>query len=122
VTTAGNLVLQVLPDGRLVVYSADKGEKLHEINTGLRFGMGPPVTYMVDGKQYVTLTGGRGLVVAPPAAAGAGTATGTGAAAPPATGPQGGAPDAGRGGAASAEPVPIVPPKILTFALDGGAK
>ena len=105
-----------------MVYSADKGEKLHEINTGLRFGMGPPVTYMVDGKQYVTLTGGRGLVVAPPAAAGAGTATGTGAAAPPATGPQGGAPDAGRGGAASAEPVPIVPPKILTFALDGGAK
>ena len=36
--------------------------------------MGPPITYMVDGKQYVTLTGGRGVVVAPPAAAGAGAA------------------------------------------------
>src|SRR6185436_622874 len=79
VTTAGNLVLQVLPDGRLVIYSADKGEKLHEINTGLRVGMGPPVTYTVDGKQYVTLIGGRGVVVAPPGAAGAGAA-GTGAA------------------------------------------
>jgi quinohemoprotein ethanol dehydrogenase len=119
VTTAGNLVLQVLPDGRLVVYSADKGEKLHEINTGLRIGMGPPVTYMVDGKQYVALIGGRGVVVPPPGAAGAGTA-----AAAPATaaGAQAGAPATGPGGAAAAEPPPIVPPKILTFALDGGAK
>ena len=33
-TTAGNLVLQVLPDGRLIVYSADKGDKLHEIQHG----------------------------------------------------------------------------------------
>jgi hypothetical protein len=122
VTTAGNLVLQVLPDGRLVVYSADKGEKLHEVNTGLRIGMGPPITYMVDGKQYVTLTGGRGLVVPPPAAAGAGTAAGVGAAAPPATGTQGGTAEAGRGAGPATEPPPIVPPKILTFALDGAAK
>jgi quinohemoprotein ethanol dehydrogenase len=120
VTTAGNLVLQVLPDGRLVVYSADKGEKLHEINTGLRIGMGPPITYMVDGKQYVTLTGGRGVVVPPPGATGAGTAAGAGAATPPATGAQGGAPATGP--AAAAEPPPIVPPKMLTFALDGSAK
>jgi quinohemoprotein ethanol dehydrogenase len=107
VTTASNLLLQVVPDGRLIVYSADKGEKLHEINTGLRVGMGPPITYMVDGKQYVTILGGRGVVVPPPVAAGA---------APTA------APDAGRGGGPSAEPPPTTPPKILTFALDGGAK
>src|SRR5258706_4537805 len=69
-TTATNLLLQVLPDGRLIVYRADTGEKLHEINTGLRLGMGPPTTYMVDGKQYVTLIGGRGVVVPPPAPAG----------------------------------------------------
>jgi quinohemoprotein ethanol dehydrogenase len=120
VTTAGNLVLQVLPDGRLVVYSADKGEKLHEINTGLRIGMGPPITYTVDGKQYVTLIGGRGVVVPPPGAAGAGTAAG--AAPATAAGVQAGAPATGPGGAAATEPPPIVPPKILTFALDGGAK
>ncbi|PYI87415.1 MAG: hypothetical protein DME26_06215, partial [Verrucomicrobia bacterium] len=30
VTTAGNLVLQVINDGRLIAYSADKGEKLLE--------------------------------------------------------------------------------------------
>lgn len=41
VTTAGNLVFQVVNDGRLLAYSADKGEKLAEIQTGLRGGMGP---------------------------------------------------------------------------------
>jgi quinohemoprotein ethanol dehydrogenase len=107
VTTAGNLVLQVLPDGRLVAYSADKGEKLHEINTGLRFGMGPPITYMLDGKQYVAVTGGRGVVVPPP--------TPPGAAAPAAT--VAGA--AGRGGA-PIDTGPPQPPRLLVFALDAG--
>jgi outer membrane protein assembly factor BamB len=60
VTTAGNLVFQVIPDGRLVAYRADTGEKLMEIKTGLRGGMGPPVTWELDGKQYVTLMGGTG--------------------------------------------------------------
>lgn len=59
VTTAGNLVFQVINDGRLLAYSADKGEKLFELQTG-RTGMGPPVTYEVDGKQYVALLGGIG--------------------------------------------------------------
>ncbi|MBV9771410.1 MAG: PQQ-dependent dehydrogenase, methanol/ethanol family, partial [Bryobacterales bacterium] len=59
VTTAGNLVFQVINDGRLLAYSADKGEKLFEIQTG-RTGMGPPITYQVDGKQYVALMGGLG--------------------------------------------------------------
>jgi PQQ-dependent dehydrogenase (methanol/ethanol family) len=60
VTTAGNLVFQVIPDGHLVAYSADKGEKLLDVNTGLRGGMGPPITFMLDGKQYVALMGGTG--------------------------------------------------------------
>jgi quinohemoprotein ethanol dehydrogenase len=59
-TTAGNLVFQVINDGRLLAYSADKGEKLLEIQTGLRSGMGPPITYQLDGKQYVALMGGVG--------------------------------------------------------------
>ena len=63
-TTAGNLVFQVLPDGHLLAYSADKGEKLLEIQTGLKGGMGPPVTYELDGKQYVALMGGTGIVIA----------------------------------------------------------
>jgi quinohemoprotein ethanol dehydrogenase len=59
-TTAGNLVLQVVNDGRLMAYSADKGEKLVEIQTDLRGGMGPPITYLLDGKQYVSVMGGQG--------------------------------------------------------------
>ena len=69
--TAGNLVFQALNDGRLVAYSADKGEKLLEIVTGQRSGMGPPMTYMLDGKQYVALLGGQGTVaIGPPVNAG----------------------------------------------------
>jgi quinohemoprotein ethanol dehydrogenase len=61
-TTAGNLVFQVLSDGRLLAYSADKGEKLLDLQTGLRSGMGPPITYRVDGRQHVALMGGVGTV------------------------------------------------------------
>jgi quinohemoprotein ethanol dehydrogenase len=59
VTTAGNLVFQVINDGRFLAYSADKGEKLFELQTG-RTGMGPPITFESGGKQYVALTGGLG--------------------------------------------------------------
>jgi quinohemoprotein ethanol dehydrogenase len=62
VSTAGNLVLQVIPDGRLVAYRADTGEKLLDVKTGLHGGMGPPITYMLDGKQYISLAGGTGSV------------------------------------------------------------
>ncbi len=59
VTTAGNLVFQAINDGRLLAYSADKGEKLLEIRTN-RNGAGAPITYMVDGKQYVAFMAGTG--------------------------------------------------------------
>ncbi len=75
-TTAGNLVFQTVNDGRLLAYSADRGEKLLEIQTGLRSGMGPPITYRLDGKQYVALMGGVGAVAA-------GNAAGPGNAATP---------------------------------------
>jgi len=59
VTTAGNLVFQVIGDGRLLAYSADKGEKLLEIKTN-KTGAAPPITYMIDGKQYVAFMAGAG--------------------------------------------------------------
>jgi quinohemoprotein ethanol dehydrogenase len=62
VTTAANLVFQVINDGRLIAYTADAGHKLMEIDTGLRSGMGPPITYLVDGRQYVAVMGGVGAV------------------------------------------------------------
>jgi glucose dehydrogenase len=60
VTTASNLVFQVAPDGRLIAYAADKGEILLEMPTGMRNGMGPPITFAIDGKQYIALMGGSG--------------------------------------------------------------
>jgi quinohemoprotein ethanol dehydrogenase len=59
VTTAGNLVFQVVNDGSFRAFSADKGEKLLEVKTG-RTGMAPPITYEAGGKQYVAFMGGLG--------------------------------------------------------------
>ena len=98
VTTAGNLVFQVIPDGHFVAYSADKGEKLLDIQTGLRGGMGPPITYMLDGKQYLAFLGGQGIVL--PSLANAPL---------PAPGAVPGNTPTG----------PTVPPKLLTLVLDG---
>jgi quinohemoprotein ethanol dehydrogenase len=66
-TTAGNLVFQTINDGRFRAIRADNGEILYEIKTG-RTGMAPPITYEVDGKQYVAFGGGLGraaTIVAP---------------------------------------------------------
>jgi quinohemoprotein ethanol dehydrogenase len=59
VTTAGNLVFQSTNDGRLLAYSADKGEKLLEVPLG-RSGSGPPITFTVDGKQRIAMLAGLG--------------------------------------------------------------
>ncbi len=59
VATAGNLVFQVVNDGRFRAVTADKGEILYEVKTG-RTGMAPPITYEIDGKQYVAFQGGLG--------------------------------------------------------------
>jgi quinohemoprotein ethanol dehydrogenase len=68
--TAANLVFQVINDGRLVVYTAADGKKLFEASTG-QSGMGPPITYELDGQQYISFLGGtgqaaRGAVAKPP--------------------------------------------------------
>jgi glucose dehydrogenase len=90
-TTAGNLVFQVINDGHLIAYSAGKGEKLVDIDTGLRSGMGPPITYEVDGKQFIAVMGGMGTVPPRP------------------------------GSDPSVQPAVLNPPKLLTYALDAAA-
>ena len=45
-----------------MAYSADKGDKLLELQTGQTIGMGPPITFLLDGKQYVALMGGTGVI------------------------------------------------------------
>jgi quinohemoprotein ethanol dehydrogenase len=67
VTTAGNLVFQTVNDGRFRAINATNGEVLYEVKVG-RTGMAPPITYEIDGKQYVAFGGGLGraaTVVAP---------------------------------------------------------
>jgi quinohemoprotein ethanol dehydrogenase len=54
-------VFQVTNNGQFRAFSADKGEKLYEIQVG-RTGMAPPITYEVGGKQYVAFLGGLGKV------------------------------------------------------------
>ena len=57
--TAGGLVFQGSADGRFVAYRATNGEKLWEspASTGVIAG---PITYAVDGEQYVAVTAGWG--------------------------------------------------------------
>jgi hypothetical protein len=102
--TAGNLVFSSV-NTRLLAYRADTGEQVLDVTTGLS-QMGPPMTFMLDGKQYVSVAGG------PPAPPGGGRG-GTGGAPPPGVvaPPAPGAPAA-----------PAPPSMLLTFVLDGKAR
>jgi PQQ-dependent dehydrogenase (methanol/ethanol family) len=62
VSTASNLVFQITPQGRLYAYTADKGERVLDIPTGQTTGLSAPITYMLDGKQYIAFMGGSGAV------------------------------------------------------------
>jgi hypothetical protein len=96
-STAGNLVFSSAPTAgqtHLLAFKADTGEKVLDLPTGLS-QLGPPVTYMLDGKQYIVIAGG-------PIQGGGG---GRGA----------GGPGAAKGGA------PVAPPisRMVALVLDG---
>jgi quinohemoprotein ethanol dehydrogenase len=55
--TAGNLVVQGRADGHLHVYSADRGKDLWSFDAGVAV-TGVPITYSVNGRQYLTITSG----------------------------------------------------------------
>jgi len=56
-TTAGAIVFQVRGDGHLLAYRADDGTKLLDAESGLGGGLGPPITFNVDGRQHIALMG-----------------------------------------------------------------
>ena len=58
-TTAGNLVFQGRADGMVAAYRATDGKQLWEFNAGTGI-MAPPVTYLADGVQYITVMAGWG--------------------------------------------------------------
>jgi len=58
-TTAGNLVFQGTADGRFLAFDATTGARLWETPTGTGVVAGP-VSYLVDGKQYISVAVGWG--------------------------------------------------------------
>jgi outer membrane protein assembly factor BamB len=94
VATGGGIVFQATA-GALYAYSADKGEKLLELKTGVPGQMAPPITYMLDGKQYVAIQAGTGHQ-------------------PPRPGANAPAPNPNT--------PPPMKPQLLVYALDGTAK
>lgn len=60
-TTAGNLVFQGTADGRFVAYDARTGDKLWESPTGTGV-VAAPVSFELDGRQYVSVAVGWGGV------------------------------------------------------------
>jgi PQQ-dependent dehydrogenase (methanol/ethanol family) len=84
---ASNLVIQTLSNGRLKAFTADKGEQLLDTALPVSSGVGPPMTYMLDGKQYIAIMGGTGATGrggGGRGAAGGPTGGGPGRGAPPA--------------------------------------
>jgi quinohemoprotein ethanol dehydrogenase len=58
-TTAGNLVFHGTAAGHLLAYSADRGDKLWDVDLGQGI-LAPPVTYLVGGEQFVSVLVGWG--------------------------------------------------------------
>jgi quinohemoprotein ethanol dehydrogenase len=58
-STGGNLVFQGTADGRFVAYRANDGTQLWEAHAGTGI-IAAPVTYLLDGKQYVSVVAGWG--------------------------------------------------------------
>jgi quinohemoprotein ethanol dehydrogenase len=57
-STAGNLVFQPDAEGNLVAYNAATGAKLWSAPVGA--GAATPMSYSLDGKQYIAILAGRG--------------------------------------------------------------
>jgi quinohemoprotein ethanol dehydrogenase len=58
-TTAGDLLFQGTGDGRFVAYAAGSGKVLWAVPVMIGI-MAPPITYEVDGEQYVAVMAGYG--------------------------------------------------------------
>ncbi|HEY0960824.1 MAG TPA: PQQ-dependent dehydrogenase, methanol/ethanol family [Pseudomonadales bacterium] len=57
--TAGNLVFQGDGSGHLYAYRADDGERVWDVDLGVAI-MAPPITYELDGMQYISVLAGWG--------------------------------------------------------------
>ena len=60
-STAGGLIFAGDEDGYLMAFNARTGENLWKLNTGTRL-VTAPITYEVDGRQYVTMPSGGAVL------------------------------------------------------------
>ncbi|KEA61924.1 Quino protein alcohol dehydrogenase [Marinobacterium lacunae] len=60
--TAGNLVFTGNPEGYLMAFDAKSGEMVYKFNTGSGI-VGSPITWEMDGEQYVSVVSGWGGAV-----------------------------------------------------------
>jgi len=89
-STAGNLVFSSV-NNRLLGYNAQTGEKIFDMDLGTN-QMGPPISFAIDGQQYIAVTAG----------------------------PAGGGGRGGAAGGAAAPAAPR-PPNLFVLGLDGKA-
>jgi quinohemoprotein ethanol dehydrogenase len=109
---ASNLVFQTLSGGQLKAFTADEGKQLLDLKLPVNAGTGPPMTFMLDGKQYIAVMGGTG------AAFGRGGGGGGGRGAPPAAGaPQEPTAAAAQGTAPAPAAATNNNPKLLVYAV-----
>jgi len=131
---ASNIVIQTLSNGHMKAFTADKGDQLLDMTLPVTAGVGPPMTFLLDGKQYIAVMGGTGLVrgfgvggggAGGRGAGGRGGAGGPGRGAPPADGAAPQEPTAAaaqRGNNPPPAPAPVAPgtnnnPKLLVYAV-----
>jgi PQQ-dependent dehydrogenase (methanol/ethanol family) len=129
---ASNIVIQTLSNGHMKAFTADKGDQLLDMTLPVTAGVGPPMTFLLDGKQYIAVMGGTGLVrgfggggAGGRGAGGRGGAGGPGRGAPPADGAAPQEPTAAaaqRGNNPPPAPAPAAPgtnnnPKLLVYAV-----
>jgi len=86
VSLASNLVIQTLSNGHMKAFTADKGEQLLDVALPLSSGVGPPMTFMLDGKQYIAVMGGTGAIFGRGGGGGGGRGAGPGGAGVPGRG------------------------------------
>jgi alcohol dehydrogenase (cytochrome c) len=60
-STSGGLIFSGDEDGYLMAFDAATGKNLWKINTGARL-VSSPMTYRVDGKQYITMPSGAAIL------------------------------------------------------------
>jgi len=59
--TAGGIVVTALLDGTILAFDDQSLQELWRINVGTGF-VAPPMTFAVDGKQYIAIASGIGPV------------------------------------------------------------